>query len=262
MIDVHNHVLPGIDDGAVDLEETREAIQVMMSQGVRTLVTTPHLDGTLTTRAAALEECLAEVDAAWLQVNGLVAEEFPDLRLERGVELKLDTPGADLSDPRLRLAGGSYVLVEFPGLSVPPNSPNSLQVLKAKGWRPIVAHPERYVGLVPGTELFEEWRRAGALLQVNCGSLLGRYGDQARTVAWQLLREGKADVLASDYHARGRCPISGAREKLVASGGGEQAELLLVTNPARIVGDQSPEPVPPLVPPGGSVWRRLFRFGE
>jgi protein-tyrosine phosphatase len=257
MIDFHNHLLPGIDDGAADLDESREGLEVLRAQGVRTVIATSHLDATLTMRPAALKEELQRIDEAWQQVDQLVARHFPDLTLRRGVELALDLPAPDLTDPRLRLAGSSFVLVEFPRMTVPPNSARTLLELRARGWTPIVAHPERYHALSGPFALFEEWRRSGALLQVNCGSLLGRYGEPPRATAWRLLSLGWADYLASDYHARGRCPVAEARQSVESRGGAEQARLLLELNPGRILEDEQPEPVPGLQAEGASLWERV-----
>jgi protein-tyrosine phosphatase len=258
VIDFHNHLLPAVDDGAMDLAESERGLAALFAQGVRTVIATCHIDATVTTRPVLLAQTLERVDAAWEAVRELAEERFPELVLYRGVELALDTPTPDLTDPRLRLAGSSFVLVEFPRMTVPPNSAASLHELKRKGWTPIVAHPERYHGLSDSIALFEEWRESGALLQVNCGSLLGRYGDLPRACAWELLRLGWADYLASDYHARGRCPVAEAREKLDSVGGAGQADLLLRVNPGRILTGEQPEPVPPLEHTEPSFWRQLL----
>lgn len=260
MIDFHNHLIPGVDDGATDLDQTREALAVFREQGVRTVVATPHLKASLVDRSNALEEFLGRVDEAWEGVLALGTAEFPEMRLERGFEVMLDVPEPDLSDPRLRLAGTSSVLVEFPFMTVPPNAEGTLFALKVAGWTPVLAHPERYGNLDPEGRAAEGWRRVGARLQVNGGSLLGRYGSAAEGVAWGLLRRGWADYLCSDYHARGRCPSAEARAELERRGGAEQARLLTETNPARLLDDAPPEPVPPLRG-RRPFWKRILGRG-
>jgi protein-tyrosine phosphatase len=258
MIDLHSHLMPGVDDGASTLEESRSALTAMAAQGVTRLVTTSHLEGSETTDPARLDAALGSIDTGWARLDSLAREEFPHLSVGRGLEVMLNTPEPDLSDPRLRLAGTSFVLVEFPYMSVPPNSSEAVFALKMKGWRPVIAHPERYAGLDDALSVVEGWRRVGGLLQVNCGSLIGRYGNEARTVAWRLLRRGWVDILASDYHARGRCHIAEARAKLEEKGAAEQAELLFSVNPGRVLADQSPEPVPPLQRSSEPIWQRFF----
>ena len=259
MIDFHNHLLPGVDDGAADLDESRAALAAMGEQGVDTIVATAHLAASITERTDLLQRRLGGLDAGFDEVRALVTAEFPGLKLERGVELMLDSPSPDLSDPRVRLAGTSFVLVEFQGMIVPPHSVQAMSGLVGRGSRPILAHPERYAGL-DDLRLVRDWRAEGAYLQVNTGSLLGRYGARVEKIAWSLLSAGMVDYLSSDYHARGRLTIAEAHERLVRRGAGEQLELLSERNPRRMLADEPPLPVPPL-PDTPPFWRRLLRLG-
>lgn len=259
MIDFHNHLLPGVDDGAATLEETRASLAAFREQGVTTVVTTPHLRGSATDRPEEISRLLAGIDAAWDGVASLAAAEFPELRLARGCEVMLDTPAPDLSDPRIRLAGTRFVLVEFPFMAVPPNVGATLFELKMAGWTPVVAHPERYENLDADLRAPQEWRRMGAHLQVNGGSLLGKYGSTAERTAWALLRRGYVDYLGSDYHARGTLHVAAAFAALAAAGGEEQAELLFRVNPGRLLDGEAPLPVPPLRAGGAApFWKRIF----
>ena len=261
MIDFHNHVVPGVDDGAADLEQARAALAALAAQGVHTVVATPHARASMAARPVELEAFGARVGAAWEALRALAAAELPGLRLERGAEVMLDVPGADLSDPRLRLAGTAFALVEFPYMQAPPNAAQALSALASAGWWPVLAHPERYPGA--GAAAAEEWRRAGALLQVNAGSLLGRYGDGPRRAAGEILARGLASYVASDYHARGIPHLAAFRARLVEAGAGEQAALLLEENAALLLRGQPPHLVPPLgEPPRRSVFGRLFRRGR
>jgi protein-tyrosine phosphatase len=257
MVDFHNHVMPGVDDGAQDLEESLEALRQMSAEGITELIATPHVDGSLTVgEPTALTARLAELDEAYADLHAAVAERGDLPRLQRGVELKLDTPQPDVSDPRLRLAGTAFVLTEFPFMSVPPQSARAIRWLRSEGWIPIVAHPERYRGIENNIATIESWRQAGAYLQVNCGSLLGRYGTEPRRVALMLLKRGWIDYLASDHHARGTLPHRATRELLEKLGGGEQAHLLLVTNPRRLLEGEAPLPIQPLAM-RTAFWSRL-----
>ena len=259
MIDFHNHLLPGVDDGAADLDQSRAALELMRSQGVDTIVATAHLSASITERPEMLARRMAEVDAGFEQLSALASAEFPELRLERGVELNLDSPFPDLTDPRVRLAGTHFVLFEFPGMIVPPHSVQAVSGLGGRGCRPILAHPERYNGF-DDLELAWEWRAEGAYLQVNTGSLLGRYGSRAEKMAWSLLSAGMVDYLSSDYHARGRLSISEAHQRLLREGAQEQVDLLSEGNPRRMLAGEPPLPVPPL-PDALPFWRKLLRLG-
>lgn len=258
LVDFHNHVIPGVDDGAQDIEQARAALERLRDSGVTTLVATPHLDGSLTTRPDALAERLEEIDAGWRALKEMAEIEFPEMTLGRGVELMLNTPSPDLSDERVRLCGGEFLLMEFPYMTVPPQSVQAVSELRMKGWRPVIAHPERYVGLDAKLELPGEWRRCGGHLQVNAGSLVGRYGDEARRVAHELLARGWVDYIASDYHSRGRTAIRSARAQLGELGGEEQADLLMRVNPARLVAGEAPLPVAPLNVRRG-LWSRIAK---
>jgi protein-tyrosine phosphatase len=259
MLDFHNHLIPGVDDGASDAAQAAEGLRAFHAQGVRTVVATPHVSGAVTRDAEGRAARLAELDAGWAALQD-VAAGFPDLRVLRGAEVMLDTPEPDLSDPRLRLAGTSFVLVEFPFMNVPPNAERALFAVRMAGWTPVLAHPERYGNASETFADAQEWRRVGALLQVNGGSLLGRYGPRPQTLAWGLVERGLADYVCSDYHARGTLTVAQCRAKLEARGAGQQAVLLTETNPARLVAGQAPLPVPPLA--GRPLWRRLLGLGR
>ncbi len=259
MIDFHSHLVPGVDDGAATLDESRAALAEMRGAGITALVTTPHLRGSLTAEPAELAAFLERIDEGWAALRDLATREFPGLRVERGLEVMLDDPTAELADPRVRLAGTNFVLVEFPFMAVPPNSTQALFALRMQGWTPVVAHPERYGNLDVGAGLIAEWRRAGAYLQVNHGSLVGSYGGTARDAAWRILAHGWADYLSSDYHARGTLHAAAARQAVLAAGGAEQVELLTRENGERLLRGEEPRPVPPLARRRPSLLRRIFR---
>jgi protein-tyrosine phosphatase len=155
-------------------------------------------------------------------------------------------PEPNIEDPRLRLAGGNFFLMEFPFMMVPPHSPRAVRSLASGPYRPVIAHPERYHGFVNTIDLALEWKDAGGLLQVNGGSLLGRYGKDARAAAFELLARGWVDYMCSDYHTRGPALIAEYRRVLEEMGAEEQAYLLTVTNPARILAGEAPIPVAPI----------------
>jgi protein-tyrosine phosphatase len=257
VIDFHNHLLPAVDDGAEDVEQALAAARQMWAQGVREVVVTPHLRGSVVERAEALEQVLGPVDAAYRELRALLAAELPELKLHRGVELMLDAPSIDLADPRLRLAGTNFVLVEFPGMMVPPHSVQALYQLRLQGWWPIVAHPERYHNL-DDVDIVDEWRAVGAHLQLNAGSVLGRYGQRVEENAWALLAHGWIDYLSSDYHARGRLPLEECRAAFGESGGQDCFEQLTRVNPGRMLEGQEPLPPMPLER-RRSLWQRLRR---
>jgi protein-tyrosine phosphatase len=256
LADLHNHLVPGVDDGARTLDDTVESVGRMTQEGFRRILTTPHLDGNLTLDRALLDERLSEVSAAFEEAAEAVAERFPDVEFRRGHEVMLDVPDVRFDDPRTRLNGSSFVLVEWPRLQLPPGTTPVLHRIRREGYRPIVAHPERYIGI--DLTLARQWREVGAHLQVNYGSLVGRYGAEARAFAFRLLRRGWVDYFASDFHGRPERRIyrREAADKLAELGALETFARLAATNPARVFTDEAPLPVP-ILPAERGFWAKV-----
>jgi tyrosine-protein phosphatase YwqE len=265
LTDFHNHLMPGVDDGARVSEDSTAALARFRAERVRQIITTPHFMGSLTLDKERCAARLAELDAGWELLRSVVAADGTKmgtaLRVERGVEVMLDVPDPDLSDERLRLAGGWFVLVEYPMLRLPPlNAERAIGELCTKGWVPVLAHPERYRNLDPSLVELERFRRAGAFFQMNAGSLFGDYGKTAAGHARRMLTEGVIDYVASDYHARGEPGLKRFVQSLGEAGFSEQAELLTAVNPARLLDGDPPLRVPPCQAKTGSrsLWDRLF----
>ena len=241
------------------------ALRRFRAEGAAQIITTPHFMGSLTQDAAALELRLAEIDAGWEVLRRVVAKDAEAmgsaLRVERGVEVMLDLPDPDLSDPRLRLAGGPFALVEYPMLRLPPvNAEFALEQLRSHGWIPVVAHPERYRNLDPSLVELARFRGAGAFLQMNAGSLFGDYGKTAAGHARHILTAGEADYIGSDYHTRGEPGVQRFVRAMADAGYSEQAELLTSVNPARLLEGEPPLRVPPIQmkTESRSLWERMF----
>jgi protein-tyrosine phosphatase len=259
MLDFHNHLMPGVDDGAADIAESRLALSVMSGQGVTTVITTPHIRASQTHRSEDLYRYLTKLDTAFAELRELGKNEFPNLRIERGVEMALDVPSPMLIDARMHLAGTPFVLVEFPFMSIPPNSTMPLREIRATGVTPIIAHPERYSNMAGNLELIENWKEVGACVQINAGSLVGQYGATAKRLVWEILEQGWADYMCSDYHARGRCSLKAAGAALIERGGEMQFRDLTDTNPERMIQGLAPIPVSPLEEVQLKFWKKVFR---
>ena len=262
VVDIHSHLVPGVDDGANDVEAVLSSVERMVANGIGTVLTTPHIKGSVTHDPVRLAARLESVSDAWEIAAEALAESFPDVVYHRGHEILIDVPEPDLSDSRIRLAGTSFVLVEWPRLTVPPRSADVLARIREQGYRPIVAHPERYMG-GQGADHALAWRDAGAYLQVNYGSLAGRYGAYAEEAAWALLQQGLVDYLASDFHGHSTMKIykSEAWDLLEERDALAAADLLACTNPARVLNDQDPLPVP-AVPPAPLLGRLRGMIGR
>jgi len=258
MLDFHNHLMPGVDDGAANISESREGLTAFRAERVADVITTPHLRASMIDRRDEFEPFMDSLETAWSALTLLATEEFPEMSIERGTEIMLDIPNPNLTDPRIRLAGTSFVLVEFPFMSIPPHSTPAVRNLVEAGWVPVIAHPERYRNMPGNHDLVEHWRDAGARIQVNTGSLVGQYGSTARTIAWELLRRGAVDYLSSDYHSRGKCTVGEAVAALEKRDAGAQLYALTTENPERLLRNEMPAPVDPLDDEETSVWKRLL----
>jgi len=232
VIDLHTHLIPGVDDGAHTIEQSVEVLQHFAAQGVEAVCCTPHL------RASALES--APCDDMDSLLSDLVDAAPPKPVLSRGFEVMLDVPDPKFADRCCCLAGTRYVLVEFGRLVPADASVEVLGRIVAAGLVPLLAHPERYAVCSP--ELARRWQRAGVVLQLDATTLLldSRRAGRARA----LLENGCASIVASDNHGDGRS-IKAAVEWLESHGGGAQAELLAIDNPRAILDDEPVRPVPP-----------------
>ncbi len=261
MADLHTHMIHGVDDGAPDLGSALLALKRLYDDGVSAVVATPHLNAS---RLRGNRRVRA--DEAWPELSAAAAEQIPELELHRGYEILLDTPDFDLGDEGLRLAGSRFVLVEFHAFTIPQNSAEALARIRARGYVPILAHPERYWGYDQALNPVPEWRDAGTLMQINGGSLLGESGEGIRARAHQMLKNGWVDVIASDNHARPERNLSLRQvwDYLAGRGLREPARLLLAENPHRILKDEMPLGVGPVAETGGLLGRmmRLFKGGR
>jgi protein-tyrosine phosphatase len=258
LVDIHNHLVPGVDDGARDLAAVLASVERMTQHGIRRIITTPHLAGSLSLDPERLQARLDVVTRAWEEAAEAIGQSFPEVEYRRGHEVLLDVPNVDLSDERMRMAGTSFVLVEWPRLQLPPGTVPVVKRLVGQGYRPIVAHPERYHGMGASLQVAQQWREAGAYLQVNYGSIAGRFGSEAQRTAYRLLRRGWADYLASDFHGHAQLKVYKAEvwQALEEVGGEEALTYLCRTNPGRILSDELPLAVAPL-PAERGFWARL-----
>ena len=232
MIDLHTHLIPGVDDGSHTVEQSVDVLEHFAHQGVTAVCCTPHLKA-----SEAAEAPCDEMDSI---LADLVDASPPTPALSRGFEIMLDVPAPRFADRCCCLAGSRYVLVEFGRLVPADASVEILSGIVAQGLVPLLAHPERYAVCTP--ELGRRWQKAGVVLQVDATTLLGDSRRAGRARA--LLEAGCASIVASDNHGDARSVASAVRW-LEAHGGGAQAELLAIDNPRAILEDRPVLPVPP-----------------
>jgi protein-tyrosine phosphatase len=208
MIDLHCHILPGLDDGAPSLGVSLEMAAMAADSGVTHIFATPHCNTRnerKNYRSAALIGAYSAlqraIDAAGIPVTILSGAEV----LARG-DLEAHLAAEDF----MTLNGSRYLLVEFYFEETAAYIENSLRLVEQAGLVPVVAHPERYYCVQRSPELAEIWRQKGRVLQLNKGSLLGDLGERAYDTAALLLRREAVAAIASDaHHVRYRNPHMG-----------------------------------------------------
>jgi protein-tyrosine phosphatase len=234
MIDLHAHILHGIDDGPETLEEAVEMCRLAAEDGIETIIVTPHQRHGFwpNTDRKALEALFEELRAA--------AGGKPELAL--GAEIRVDSellhdvdifPGGSL----LPLAGSKYLLLEFASVPIGPDPRPMLHELMVAGWRPILAHPERIPWLVDQPTLLGELVERGVLLQLTAGSITGELGRGPQACCSFLLEEDLVQFVASDAHdALIRPPRLSEAFRAIAEGWGEaKATELTEENPRAVL---------------------------
>jgi len=237
MIDVHTHVLPGIDDGAADLAEAVSMCRLAGDDGVETVFVTPHQR-----HAQWPNEDPSRLESL-RQTVALAAGGRPRLLL--GAEIRVDAELLDeLGQPAaaglLPLAGSRYLLLEMPGLRPRFEARELVREIALAGWVPLLAHPERLSWLADEPRRLAELVERGALVQVTAGSVLGEMGPRAQECCEYLLNAGLVHFLASDAHdAALRPPTLSTARRFIRDGWGEEvAELLTTINPACIISNR------------------------
>ncbi len=196
--DMHGHFIPGIDDGPKELEQSLALIESMAALGYKKLVTTPHINADFYPNTPELiAEALAGLQRA-------VAERGIDMEISAAAEYMIDFGFMDLLDapaPLLTLGNSNHVLVEMGYMQEVPMLDNALFRLQARGYTPVLAHPERYVFYHDAPlSLFEGLKEKGCLLQLNVIALAGYYGKDVLHAAERLLQAGLYDYCGSDVH--------------------------------------------------------------
>lgn len=237
MIDIHHHLLPGLDDGSPDLETSAKMVAMAMRDGITHIVCTPHANNRYgynrERNEALLDELRSRVGAGVTLGLGCDFHMSYD-----NIQDALDHPG------RYSINGRKYLLVEFPDTSIPESANDSMYELVVSKQRPIITHPERNPVLQRHPERLAGWIREGALVQVTASSLTGRFGRTALATAEKLIKRNWVHFLATDAHnLESRPPVMSAGFEYVKKHfGHETAERLCVTNPLAVFeGRELPE---------------------
>lgn len=266
MIDLHCHLLPGIDDGAKDEAMSLAMARSAVADGITVVACTPHI------MPGVYENEGPDIAAAVTSRQAVLGREGIALRLVVGADVHVD-PGlvAGLRSGRIPTLNGSrYFLFEPPHHVAPPRLEDSLFSILSAGYVPVLTHPERLSWAEGNYDLIVELSHRGVLMQLTGGSITGRFGRQVQRFADRMLDDGIVHLIASDAHNDGSRPLrlSGARDILAERYGREEAENLTLHRPKAILDNRSPGEMPKLpehgkVAPQGSFWSRLgMRLGR
>lgn len=245
MIDLHCHILPGIDDGADSLEVSLEMARIAVADGITLTACTPHqMPGYYENKAADIRRAVAALQAQ-LDAAGI------PLRLTTGADVHLVPEMArGLRDRELMtLADGRYFLFEPPHNVAPPRLADSVFDTMAAGFHPIITHPERLRWIEDHYDTMTRLAQSGAWMQLTAGSIIGRFGKRAQYWSERMLDEGLVHLIATDAHnLRGRTPRMQAAVDLVAQRlGRAAAHDMVVTRPLAVIENRSPSDCPPPV---------------
>lgn len=242
MVDIHCHILPQMDDGAESLADALEMAYMAASSGVTDLVATPHVRG-----AEDDPELPASLYRRFRQLEDAIAREGIPLRLHPGAEILCtgDTIELARNGQLLTIGDTSYVLCEFFFDAHFAYMDEILAGISQAGYRPIVAHPERYAAIRKDPRRILQWFQEGYVIQVNKGSLLGAFGAQIRDTACWMLEAGLIHLIASDAHSpiRRTTDLSRLEDWLLGQYPRGYVRLLLEDNPGRVLRGEEMAPV-------------------
>ncbi|HUK56995.1 MAG TPA: CpsB/CapC family capsule biosynthesis tyrosine phosphatase [Nitrospiria bacterium] len=232
MIDIHCHILPGLDDGARTMEEALAMARIAAADGIDTLVASSHIT------PGVYDNPPERIAAA--------AEAFGERLVEEGIPIRI-IPGADVRmTPELLDGDGRclcinrdtpYFLFEFPHDLVPPGSERLVEALRGRGRVPVITHPERNTELQRRPEKLEPFVRMGCLVQITAMSLTGGFGSRAQAAAERFLKEGRAHLIATDAHNTITRPpiLSRAVRRAEALVGAAAARAMVFETPEKMV---------------------------
>jgi protein-tyrosine phosphatase len=243
MIDLHCHMLPGIDDGAADLEVALEMARLAVADGITVTACTPHImPGVYGNTGPQIRAAIAEFTRA-LETAGI------PLKLTSGADVHLATDlVAGLRNGQvLTLNDSRYFLFEPPHHVMPPRLEHAVFDVMTAGFQPVLTHPERLTWIEEHYDVMEHMAHAGVWMQITCGSVTGRFGRRPQYWADRMIDEGLVHILATDAHnLRNRSPsMAKSRDLVAARLGEEEAHNMVVVRPQGILDNVAPDQLPP-----------------
>lgn len=261
MIDLHCHLLPGIDDGAPDLEVSLAMARIAADDGITVTACTPHI------MPGVYDNTGGDIKRRIEELSGHLAEAGIEMRLVCGADTHISPDlNQGFKDGRIpTLNDTRYFLFEPPHHVAPPRLEYAVFDTMAAGYYPIITHPERLHWIEDHYDTMTKLARSGAWMQLTCGSITGNFGKRPQYWAERMLDEGLVHILATDAHnLRNRMPVMSKARDLVAERLGEQAAIdMVLTRPLGVLDNIAPDKMPetvgvPQPAEGPGLFSRLF----
>ena len=253
MIDIHTHILPGIDDGSKTIEESIEISRKAKDAGVNTIVATPHI------LERPSESNWQRVRDSFKSVKQRLRVKRVDIDLILGAEFFIspDLPKTIKENRELSINNGNkYVLIELPMNEIPHFTEQTIFELLLQGIVPIICHPERYIEIQKDANKLSNLIRKGALTQLNSGSLMGRYGKKVQKTAKTLLAHNLIHMIGSDVHSvsKGSYSLLQSVKQATKVVGKKRAKEMVTAIPRKVINGERIE-----APPAALIKKSIFR---
>lgn len=230
MIDIHSHLLPGVDDGSVSIEQSLEQLRILSQSGVKKLYLTPHFMRNI------YHNTKERTEPVYKRLQEAVIASGIEIELELGCEYFLDNKLKEtVIQEGLEMGSSRYVLFETTLQQIPKDIFNMTYDIQKEGYKLIFAHPERYKEINRHPDMVEELKYHDIYLQLNAGSFLGYYGRQAEQTAWRLLEKGSVHFIASDNHGDHSLSAQKSAYEMISEVYSKSVvDQLFIENPGRI----------------------------
>ncbi len=230
-IDIHCHILPGIDDGSPDMAHTIEMLRIAREDGIEGIVASPHvISGLYDNTREGIGEAVARVKST---TNGLALYTGADVHISRDLLENVQRGTLPLINDR------NYLLLELPTFVLPPMAEieRIIAGLRVRGVTPVITHPERNVAILEDASILQRLLDMGALCQLTAASITGKFGARIQKACFRMIKKRQVHAVATDAHdVKKRPPVlSEAHAKIANKFGPSQAQKLFIRNPQRIV---------------------------
>ncbi|MGI6538348.1 MAG: tyrosine-protein phosphatase [Caldicoprobacterales bacterium] len=245
MIDLHSHILPGMDDGSDSVQKSLQMLSIYADEGFNTVAATHHFNSE--------DMSVDDYDRLWhekfQELQSAAENEYKNIRIVKGAEVSISPLLPEMKGLRkLCINGSRYFLLELSPYDIPFYTEELIYRLRLKGFVPIIAHPERNVRIMEKPDLLRPLAELGALIQINAGSVAGLFGRKAEKCAKILLTHNMAHIISTDAHSIGRRSprIKETVRKLGKWTGPSNIDMMLNRTPEAVINDRFLEVDSPL----------------